>query len=92
LFLLSARDLRRSASNRAKIPGFLLVRSYENLEALGAVTLAMALLVIPGTLLGRRLLKHTSEQRFVRLYRLALLAAGLKVLVADGLYALLSGP
>lgn len=90
--LVATKALCQSLVHIAKIPGFLLVRSYENLEALGAVTLAMALLVIPGTLLGKRLLKHVSEQRFVLLYRLALLAAGLKVLLADGLYALLSRP
>ena len=59
---------------------------------MGAVTLVMAILVVPGTLIGKRLLKRVSQQRFVQLYRLALLAAGLKVLLADGLTPLLRSP
>ncbi len=87
--LVATKALCQSFTHIAKIPGFLYLRSYDNLEALGAVTLVMALLVIPGTLLGKRLLKHVSEQRFVQLYRFALLVAGLKVLLADGLRPLL---
>jgi uncharacterized membrane protein YfcA len=87
--LVATKALCQSFIHVVKIPGFLYLRSYENLEALGMVTLAMAILVIPGTLLGKRLLKHVSERRFVQLYRLALLAAGLKVLLADGLAPLL---
>lgn len=89
--LVATKALCQAFIHTAKIPGFLYLRSYENLEALGAVTLAMAMLVVPGTLLGKRLLAQVSEHRFVSLYRLALLAAGLKVLLADGLTPLLRG-
>ncbi|MFQ5805698.1 MAG: sulfite exporter TauE/SafE family protein [Phycisphaerae bacterium] len=89
--LVATKALCQSFIHTAKIPGFLLLRSYENLEALGAVTLAMAVLVVPGTLLGKRVLKDVSEQRFVLFYRLALLAAGLKVLLVDGVVPLLRG-
>lgn len=88
--LVATKALCQSFTHIVKIPGFLLLRSYENLGALGAVTLVMVVLVVPGTLLGRRLLKNVSEHRFVLLYRLALLAAGLKVLLVDGLYPLLT--
>jgi hypothetical protein len=53
--------------------------------------LLLGVVVIPGTLLGKGLLKHVSEGRFIAVYRLALLAAGLKVLLADGLMPLLAG-
>jgi uncharacterized membrane protein YfcA len=87
--LVATKALCQSFTHLVKIPGFLLLHSYENLETLGALTLVMAVLVIPGTLIGKRLLKRVSEQRFVQLYRLALLAAGLKVLLVDGLAPLL---
>jgi len=87
--LVATKALCQSCTHIVKIPGFLLLRSYDNLGALAAITLVMAVLVVPGTLLGRRLLKGVSEQHFVVLYRLALLAVGLKVLLADGLYPLL---
>jgi uncharacterized membrane protein YfcA len=89
--LVATKAICQSLLHIAKIPAFLALRSYDNLEALGAVTLAMALLVIPGTLLGKRLLRHVSERHFVLLYRAALLTAGLKVLLADAIYPLLRG-
>ena len=49
----------------------------------------MIAVVIPGTLLGKRLLRHVTEANFAVLYRLALTAAGLKVLAWDGAYAAL---
>ena len=45
----------------------------------------MIVMVIPGTLLGKRLLKGVSERHFAITYRVALTAAGLKLLVIDGL-------
>lgn len=89
--LVATKALCQSLLHVAKIPGFLWLRSYDDLAGLGLVTLAMAVLVIPGTLLGKRLLRNVSESRFVLLYRLALLVAGLKVLLADGLLPLAQG-
>jgi uncharacterized membrane protein YfcA len=89
--LVATKALCQSVLHLAKLPGFLWLRSYENLEALGAITAVMALVTIPGTLLGKRLLRRVSADRFLLLYRLALLAAGLKILLADGLYPLLRG-
>ncbi|MCH7814671.1 MAG: sulfite exporter TauE/SafE family protein [Planctomycetes bacterium] len=70
-----------------KIPVFLSLRSYDFGE-LGVVTLAMIAVVIPGTLLGKRLLRRVSDSGFVVMYRVALTVAGIKVLVWDGVYQL----
>ena len=69
-----------------KIPAFLWLRSFDYGRLTG-ITIAMIAVVIPGTLLGKRLLVHVSESNFLVLYRVALTVAGLKVLVWDGLYA-----
>ena len=45
----------------------------------------MIVMVIPGTLIGKRMLKGVPERYFRIAYRVALTAAGLKVLVIDGL-------
>jgi uncharacterized membrane protein YfcA len=90
--LVATKAVCQSLLHLAKIPAFLLLRSYENLAALGALSVVMALLVVPGTLLGKRLLVHVSETRFVQLYRLALLFAGLKVLVFDAALPLVRQP
>jgi uncharacterized membrane protein YfcA len=72
-----------------KIPAFLWLRSFDY-DRLGLITLLMIAVVIPGTLAGKRLLRHVSEARFVTLYRIALTVAGVKVLVWDGAYAALT--
>lgn len=87
--LIATKALCQSILHLAKLPAFLWLRSYENLEALGALAVVMAVVTIPGTLLGKRVLERVSADRFLLLYRLALLAAGLKILLADGLYPLL---
>jgi uncharacterized membrane protein YfcA len=71
-----------------KIPA-LLATGLVNYSELSVVIVVMSLMVIPGTLLGRRLLQHVSETQFVVLYKVALLVAGLKVLLVDGVYAAL---
>ena len=71
-----------------KIPAFLWLRSF-NYAQFAGVTIAMVVVVIPGTLLGKRLLKHVSAANFATMYRVALTAAGLKVLAWDGIHALL---
>ena len=42
-------------------------------------------MVIPGTLIGKRILKGVPEQHFRIAFRVALTLAGLKVLIVDGL-------
>jgi uncharacterized membrane protein YfcA len=87
--LIATKAVCQSLLHLAKIPTFLLLRDYANLSQLGLVTGLMIVAVIPGTLLGKRLLKDLSENAFVVLFRVALLVAGVKVLVVDGLLALL---
>lgn len=71
-----------------KIPAFLWLRDFDYAE-LTRVTAAMIVVVVPGTLLGKRLLKHVSEANFRWMYRSALTVAGLKVLLWDGVSQLL---
>ena len=67
-----------------KIPAFIWLRDLD-LGRLGLLALVMILMVIPGTLLGKRVVKDVSERHFKIAYKVALTFAGLKVLVIDGL-------
>lgn len=87
--LVATKAVCQSLLHLAKIPVFLTVRSYPDLTQLGVATLLMAVLVIPGTLVGKRALKHLNEHHFITLYRAALLVAGLKVLLIDGIWRLI---
>lgn len=87
--LVATKAICQTLLHAGKIPAFLLLRSYENIEQLGLVTLMMAIVVIPGTILGKRLLRHVSDRRFVTLYRVALLVAGVKIIAFDGIAALI---
>jgi len=89
--LIATKAVCQSLVHLLKIPAFLALRSYDDLAGLGLVTLMMAVLVIPGTLLGKGLVRRLSEKRFILLYRVALLVAGLKVLLVDGVLQLVSG-
>lgn len=86
--LVATKAICQSILHLAKIPVFLALRDFEDLGQLSLITLLMAVLVIPGTFAGKRMLRHVSEQRFVWLYRAALLVAGAKVLLIDGLWPL----
>ena len=67
-----------------KIPAFILMRQLD-LAKLGLVALIMIVMVIPGTLIGKRFQQGVSESQFRVAFRVALILAGLKVLVIDGL-------
>ena len=67
-----------------KIPAFLFLRELD-LSRLGLLSLVMILMVIPGTLIGKRVVKDVSERHFKIAYKVALTVAGLKILVIDGL-------
>ena len=86
--LVATKAVCQSLLHLAKIPVFLTVRDYPDLAELGVATLLMAALVIPGTLIGKRLLRSVSERSFILLFRVALAAAGLKVLLIDGVWTL----
>ncbi len=73
-----------------KIPAFYVLGTFD-LPSLGVLTAVMVAAVIPGTLLGRRVLKHVSDRHFVTLYRVALTVSGAKILIFDGLLKVVSG-
>jgi uncharacterized membrane protein YfcA len=67
-----------------KIPAFVFILDL-NLEDLGLLTLVMICMVIPGTLIGKRIVRHVTPDHFRILYKLALTLAGSKVLFYDGI-------
>jgi uncharacterized membrane protein YfcA len=85
--LVATKAVCQAIVHVTKIPAFLWLGSLD-LEKLGLMTLLMIGMVIPGTLVGKRILKHVSEKQFVALYRIALVFAGLKILLYDGLWQL----
>lgn len=84
--LIATKAVCQLVTHVLKIPAFILVRDID-VERLGGLAVIMICVVIPGTLIGRRLLGHVSERQFVIAYRVMLIVAGLKLLVFDGLYA-----
>ncbi len=86
--LIATKAVCQTVVHLLKIPTFLLLRSLE-FERLGALTLLMIVMVIPGTFAGKAVLKHVTESQFVRLYRIVLFVAGTKVLLCDGLWPLM---
>jgi uncharacterized membrane protein YfcA len=85
--LIATKALCQMFLHVVKIPAFIWFGGID-VEKLGMLALVMGLLVIPGTLLGKRLLRYVSEANFVRLYIAALIVAGLKVLIIDGLWGI----
>ena len=71
-----------------KIPAFLFLRDLD-VDKLGLLALVMILMAIPGTLIGKRVLKGISPQQFRIAFRVALTLAGLKVFFWDGILALI---
>ena len=88
--LIATKATCQLATHVIKIPAFLLVRDL-NVAKLGMVAMVMIVMVIPGTLIGKRLLTHVPERWFVIAYRVALTVAGTKVLLFDGVYRAASG-
>ncbi len=82
--LIATKAVCQLATHVMKIPAFLLIRQLD-VAHLGSLAFVMILMVIPGTLIGKRILKHVSERHFMIGYRVALTLAGLKVLILDGL-------
>ncbi len=88
--LIATKATCQACVHLLKIPAFLSI-GLVDYKALGTLILVMSVMVIPGTLVGRRLLAYVSEALFRKLYIAALLSAGLKVLFYDGVYKLVSG-
>lgn len=82
--LIATKAVCQLSLHLVKIPAFILLRDLD-LKKLGLLTLVMAIVVIPGTLLGKRLLQHVPERYFRVGFRAALVLAGLKVLIFDGI-------
>ncbi len=82
--LIATKALCQLVTHVMKIPAFIFLRKLE-FGRLGIWAIVMIIMVIPGTLIGKRLLKGVSERHFVIAYRVALTAAGLKVFILDGL-------
>ncbi len=85
--LIATKACCQLATHMMKIPAFIFLRDL-NLDKLGILAIAMIVMVIPGTLIGKRILTGITDQHFKTAFRVALTAAGLKVLLVDGLYAL----
>ena len=86
--LVATKSTCQMVAHVAKIPVFLCVRDLD-LSRLGLVIALMCAVAIPGTLLGKYVLRFVSERHFKLIYRVALVVAGVKVLAVDGLWALL---
>ncbi len=72
-----------------KVPIFL-ASGLVDYAKLGQLIVVMSVMVIPGTLIGKRILRRVDERAFITLFKLAMLLAGLKVLLYDGFYKLLA--
>ncbi len=83
--LVSTKAVCQMMTHVAKLPAFVLLGrlAATELGGLGALMIAM---VIPGTLVGTRLMKYVSEGLFRKMYLAALLLAGAKVLLIDGVW------
>ncbi len=82
--LIATKAVCQAGMHLLKIPIFALLGTIEFAQ-FSKLLVAMAAAVVIGTLLGRRLLHGLSPQAFIRLYQVALVMAGLKVLIVDGL-------
>lgn len=85
--LIATKACCQLATHVMKIPAFLFLRDL-NLDRLGTLAAVMILMVIPGTLIGKRMLAGITDRHFRIAFQVALTAAGLKVLVVDGLWPL----
>lgn len=86
--LIATKAVCQAVLHVAKIPAFFWLRSLD-VDRLGTLALVMIVMVIPGTLLGKAMLKKVSDAQFVTLYRVALLIAGMKITVFDALLPML---
>jgi uncharacterized protein len=87
--LIATKATCQMATHIIKIPAFLFVRELD-VARLGVLSLLLIAMVIPGTLIGKRILTHVPEHWFIIAYRVALTFAGLKVLIVDGVWAVLA--
>ena len=82
--LIATKAACQLATHFLKIPAFVWLRDLD-LSRLGPLALILIVMVIPGTLIGKRTLSGISERGFQIAFKVALTAAGLKILIFDGL-------
>lgn len=82
--LIATKAVCQLATHVLKIPAFIWLRDLD-LSKLGPLAAVMIVMVIPGTLIGKRFLQGISERGFRIAYLVALTTAGLKVLIIDGI-------
>lgn len=74
----------------AKVPVFLSFQAFADLHEYLALSVLLCAVVIPGTLVGRRLLGGLTEAQFLWMFRGMLAIAGAKIMLWDGLRPLLT--
>jgi uncharacterized membrane protein YfcA len=82
--LIATKAVCQLATHLLKIPAFIWLRDL-NIPQLGTLAVVLVVMVIPGTLIGKRIVTHVHERHFRVAFRAALTVAGLKVLIIDGL-------
>ncbi len=87
--LIATKALCQTLAHFIKLPAFLILGSF-NVTSTSLLMLLMVLAVIPGTLIGKHLLQYVSPRLFVWMFKVALVVAGLKVLIVDGVMKLLA--
>ena len=85
--LIATKAICQSLTHLIKLPAFLILGTFSGI-ATGTLSLIMIAAVIPGTLLGKHLLKYVSPSLFVWMFKISLVVAGLKVLIVDGIMKL----
>jgi len=87
--LIATKATCQVLTHLLKVPAFLLLGAIA-IREFSVLLVAMAAVSIPGTLLGKWLLRYVTESWFRWLYRAALVVAGSKVLLVDGIYRLVT--
>lgn len=82
--LIATKAMCQLSTHVLKIPAFILLRDLD-VHRLGSLALLMAVMVIPGTLLGRKILVGIQERHFQIAFRCALAVSGFKIMIIDGL-------
>jgi uncharacterized membrane protein YfcA len=88
--LIATKAVCQMSLHLLKIPAFFFIPGFQ-FSQVSLLAGVMVLMVIPGTVIGRRILNSVSEAEFIMLFKVALTLAGFKVLIVDGVYPLLSG-
>ena len=82
--LIATKAVCQLILHALKIPAFCAL-GLVDVKELGLLTAVLAVAVVPGTLLGKRLQRKVSDRHFELLYRVALTVSGLKIVIVDGL-------